>query len=52
MGYHRGLTWHPGLVSVVPDGLGQLGELSGAPSRCLGPGALVLRGEVGEAGLV
>lgn len=52
MGYHRGLAWHPGLVSVIPDGLGQMGEFSKGPSRCLGPGALALRGEVGEAGLV
>lgn len=52
MGYRRGLTWHPGLVSAIPDRHGQMGELSKGPSRCLRPGALALQGDAGGTGLV
>lgn len=52
MGYCRGLTWHPGLVSAIPDRHGQMGEFSGGLSICLGPEALALQGDSGGTGLV
>lgn len=52
MGYCSGLSWHPGLISVIPDRHGQMGDFSGGPSRCPGLGVLALQGEAGGMGLV